>query len=233
MGSVGSKGFQQFSSEAQHSLAYKSDNRKTDSWFKEHTNVDSVLDDLSDAEYLAFYHWTHGDFEHGEQYSPFNEMPSKHQSDTKIFDEFIDKSTLDTGILVHRRSTPELLFGKDKKLVTEDDLKSIIGKNILSPANLSTSAASEGLQIGLAPDVNHPYYKQIEYAIRVPAGRGNGIYLNTKRGSLQVEDQREFMLRRDVVLKPVSYQVLGDGAHGRPQYKVVLELVKKNPHKYD
>ena len=239
MGSVGKDKYVTFSSTARHDLGFNSDDGETDRWFSEHTNSDQLFDDIFEnlgentQAYLAFYHWLHGDFEHGEQYMNFSDMPKQHQNDTKLFDEYIDRSVLDKGIVVHRTSTPELLFGAGKKLVTEEDLQKIIGKEIVSKSNLSTSAASEGLRIR-GDVLGGKHYRQIDYEIKVPSGKGNGIYLNNTKHDFQAsDDQREFMLRRDIVLKPVSYKKISDGEHGKPQYRVVLEWVKKNSYRHE
>lgn len=209
---------------------YERDGGATNRWFLEHSNAQELYDEINKDrdEWLAFDHtWVYGHFMDGQQYEGFSKMDKEDQDATRIYDKYLDRSTINTPFVVHRRATAELLLGKGNRTATEEDIQRMIGQEIYSRGNMSTGAAREGLTIGSN--------KQIEYEIRVPSGTGYGMWLgNDDVNSYYGDRQREFMLNRDLILMPVSYERVGGSgrAHGRAEYRVVLEVVRRIEHDY-
>lgn len=209
---------------------YVSDGGQTDRWFMEHTNAKELYDEIKrtgDDNDAWEYKWIPGHFMSGQQYRGFSNMSKADQEATRIYDKYLDRATLDTPIVVHRRATAELLLGKGNRTATEADIQRMIGQEIYSRGNMSTGAAREGITIGSN--------KQIEYEIRVPSGTGWGMWIGNRGINDYFGDkQREFMVNRDVIFVPVSYERIGGtgGARGRAEYRVVLEAVRRIEHDY-
>ena len=204
---------------------------ETAEWFKENSNSDALISGMPSTDKSAFRFWTRGWFMGGEQYEGFSNMSETMQEQTRIFDKYLDKSVLDKALVVHRLASAELLLGKDNIRATEDQLKEAIGKEIIQKANMSTGAAGIGLSIGSS--------KQIDYEIRLPAGKGIGMWVGDDRINGWGSAQREFMTNRDIVLVPVAYRKFEETALSRlrpgiekPKYTVVLEYRGRLDHDY-
>ena len=230
MGSTGGKKkskYKTFSSEHIGTHEYESDGGETNKWFLEHSNAKELYRGLDEDDGWAFDKWTEGYFMDGTQYDGFSNMTSREQEWVKTYDDYIDRSTIDTPLVVHRRATAELLFGGGHTHTTEQELRSIMGQDIICKGNLSTGAAAEGLTIGS--------HKDIEYEIRIPAGTGYGLWLGNRAiNGYWGDQQREFMMSRDLIYRPVAYEVTGGDGHSRgdAKYKVILEVVGKMEHDY-
>lgn len=219
-----------FSSESDGTHEYESDGGATARWFIENSNADSLINEIADDHDKrdAIYEWTCGTFMSGQQYDGFSNMDWRDQARTRIYDNILDRARLDQPIVVHRRATAELLFGAGTRVASEEEIKGMIGKTIVQVANMSTGAAKEGLTIGSN--------KQIDYEIRIPKGKGWGMWIGDKRINPYFGDeQREFMTNRDIELKIVGYEKITGGtgsAHGKAMYKVILQAVRQREHDY-
>ena len=165
---------------------------ETVKWFEENSNFRSVINEMSDDDKGAFIEYAKGKFMYGQQYAGFSSMTQNEQKLTRIYDKFLDKSVVNSNVKVVRFATPELLLGAGKIVnVSLSDLQAMKGKIITSKANLSCSAAKEGLKIG--DDA-----KNIEYKLHIPAGaKGAGMYIGVKDIHGWETKQREFMVNRD------------------------------------
>ena len=234
---AGNGKYHQFKWEANGTHNYESDRGATYRWFEENSNIDELYRYVR-ADIEAFKYWEEGNFMGGQQYWGFSSMSDIKQDYTRIYDDILDRSVINAGVEVHRRATPELLFGEGAVRVTEDRLSKVIGNEIVSLGNMSTGAAAEGLTIGSGDS------KPIDYVIRIPAGSvGAGMYIGHRSVNPSWgENQREFMLNRDTSYRIVGYERLSqserDDIEDRtrdtaPEYRVILEYIGRQPHNYD
>lgn len=235
MGSVGrskeTDGYHSFPYWSRGTHEYMGDHGETESWFRDNSNFDELVSGMSRDELDYFEYWTRGWFMGGDQYEGFSNMSEEKQKWTRAYDKILDQAVLDKPLVVHRLATAELLLGKDHIRASEDDIKSMLGKEIVQKANMSTGAAAVGLSIGSR--------KQIDYEIRLPAGKGIGMWVGDSRFNGWGSAQREFMMNRDVVLVPVAYKKFEETALSRlrpgiekPQYTVILEWRDRVEHDY-
>ena len=246
MGSVGTnKGnndYHTFDTLSRNSHHYVSDNGATERFFEQAQNLSELYPEVLEHS-RAFDAWISGNpFMSGIQYDGFSNMPRYAQEYTRAFDSVLDRATLNTSIEVHRRATSELIFGKGVKRFTEDDLRNMVGNEVISMGNMSTGAAAEGLTIGSGSD------KPIDYVFRIPAGStGAGLYIGHHRVNDSFGDeQREFMMNRDTSFRVVGYERIPDSEREAirsrsstwsdddtpPRYRVILEYTGLLDHDY-
>lgn len=236
MGSTGSRtssspdSYMRFNYNSDDTHYYEDDKGATAKWFGEHSNYKALVDSMSPAERMKFYWWSQGHFMRGQQYDGFSNMRESDQEAVRTYDKILDKSTLDTPIVVHRLANTELLLGKGVKNGDIREIQKMIGQDITVKGNMSTGAGSTGLTIGTP--------KPVDYEIRIPAGKGAGMWIGDSRINGWGDDQREFITNRDIVLRPVSVERVGsDYKTAHPEsvgvkYKVVLEYQGRLDHDY-
>lgn len=204
---------------------YVDDNGATVQWFVDHTNAYDLYNEMSYEEAEAFISWTQGDFMSGQQYYGFSSMSKEDQKSTRIFDKYLDRATTDTGFVVRRLTTSQLLLGNEAPTLAK--LKALEGTVIKSDTNLSTAAANQGLLIGGV--------KNTEYVIHIPEGaQGAGMWIGNKITGLGDymnfwgDKQSEFMLNRDIWLK------VGKTTWNakRQVYEVELLFMGRDKHNY-
>ena len=203
-------------------MEYYGDGVEQMAWFRQHTNADQLVKNMTADERDSFKAWTVGYLMGGQQYAGWNNMTPFYRSVTRNLDRVIDQATLDAGLTVVRRSTAELLFGAGQTTGTLADYQAQKGQIINCPANLSTGAAAEGLRI-------HASDKEVEYKIRIPAGsKGAGMWITDYKINNWGVRQREFIMSRDV-----RYRV-GNTTYDRDRgvYVVELEYLGKLTHDY-
>lgn len=211
-----------------------------DEWdyMNEHSNFNSIIKEAEkNDESWAFESWTKGQFMEGQQYKGFSKMSEKDQQATRLLDKYLDKSTLDTGIVVNRRATSELL-GFNGDITEASDLKDLKGSVVLSKGNMSTCAAKEGLLIG-----SMDYEKPIGYKIHIPAGaKGAGMWVGDERiNPVWKSKQREFLMNRDAVFLVGDIEddakAYYDSRSGEKFYEpfvtVNLYYIGRTPHDYN
>lgn len=221
--------YKEFESSPSDSHNYEYDSGRTALWFKNNSNIEDLYPQIQGDRQVerAFEDWGYGHFMYGQQYGGFSKMTSEDQKRTRIYDKILDKARLDQPIVVHRRATAELLLGKNNTWASEEDIKNAIekGEPIIQKANMSTGAGNAGLTIGSR--------KQIDYEIRIPKGKGYGMWIGDSRVNGWGDKQREFMTNRDLVLKPVGYRkVLGGTGGSKPMYVVIMQVVGRMKHDY-
>ena len=168
------------------------------SFFNSHSNYDELLSGLSRSEISHMRRWTEGHFMWGQQYKGWDNMTDSDKERTQFYDDLIDRSTIDQGFSTTRLATTELLFGKKMSTITEADLKRVMGTEVVSKGHMSTGAAEQGLTIGSS--------KPIEYRLfTIGATKGVGMYIGDIRVNGWRYQQREVMINRDTVWKPVGY----------------------------
>jgi len=181
--------------EVQYAKEYKGDGVEVTKFFTDNTNNQELINSMSADEKKAFKDmWSKGKFMQGQQYKGFENMKPKERQATKIFDKYLDQATLDKGVEVVRLSDAQLVLGAGNTEGSLEALLSMEGKQITCGANMSFSAASEGLRItpvGKAPT--------IEYVLRIPEGtKGAGMYIGDNSINIWGDKQREFMTNRDI-----------------------------------
>lgn len=181
--------------EVQYATEYKGDGSATTKFFSDNSNNTELIDSMSADEMKAFKDlWSKGKFMQGQQYGDFSDMKPKLQNATRVFDKYLDQTTIDQNIEVVRLSDAQLIFGAGNRTGSLEDFIAMEGQQVICNANMSFSAASEGLRInptGSAPTV--------EYVLRVPAGSdGAGMYIGDDRINIWGDKQREFMTNRNI-----------------------------------
>lgn len=202
----------------------------TQKWFSEHSNNDSLLDEISrdrDAKH-AFGEWAAGKFMHGQQYQGWDNMLPYHQDLTRQYDKYIDRSVMHEALSVRRLATPELLgLGKGKP--TAAQLKALEGCIVKSGGDMSCAAAGAGLTISWDENPGR-VGKYIEYKFNIPKGtKGAGMWIGDRRANPSwAAQQREFMMNRDSRWKvgKATY----DSARGC--YVVEMDWDGLSPHDY-
>jgi len=229
--------YHQFKWEAEGTHNYESDRGATYRWFEQNSNVEELYPEVR-AHLNAFDYWERGHFMGGQQYGKFSDMDDTRQTYTRIYDNILDRSVINEGVEVHRRATPELLFGEGRRSVTEEMLRNAVGNEVISLGNMSTGAAADGLTIGRGAS------KPIDYTIRIPAGSvGAGMYIgHNSVNPTWGDQQREFMLNRDTAYRIVGYERISQSERQdiedrtwdtAPEYRVILEYIGRQPHNYD
>lgn len=202
---------------------YEGDGEAQKTFFREYSNCNRLIGEMSDRDKERFRAWSSGDFMFGQQYRGFSNMDKRDQEATRTFDKVLDKSFIMKGVQVVRRSDAQLLFGEGHRTTNIKELKAMKGKIIHSKANLSFAAAKEGLTIGHADE------KPIEYRLKIPGGsKGAGMYIADHRIHAWGRRQREFMSNRDVNFK------VGDPVYDKARglFVVDLEYAGREEHDY-
>lgn len=171
-------------------------NEWTEKWFKDHSDADKIISGMSPEERDAFVRWTQGFFMDGAQYRGWKSMSDIEQRFTRIYDKILDNATLSKGIIVYRRAGWELINNGSSRSMSESAIKSMIGQVIPCKGSMSTAAATGGLWgMGMMA-------KPVEYVIKVPAGKGAGMWVGDSRiNPGWGPKQREFMTNRDALYR--------------------------------
>ena len=217
-------GFRKFSGKSRWGMEYEGDGKEEAAFFAEHSNADELTAEIAsdDDKERAFRGWVSGDFMYGQQYGGFSNMDSEEQKRTRIYDDVLDRATLDQGVELRRLASAELALGKGNKVATLEDLKAMKGRIVTSKGNMSTAAASEGLEIGDSG-------KNVEYNFKIPGGTtGAGMWIGDKRINGFGTSQREFMMNRDTSFRVGKTKL--DKA--RNVYVVDMEYIGLNEHDY-
>ena len=193
--------YHEFTDTTTQTHEYDTDNGEDErEWFLDHSNYDSLIDDMDGMDENAFRAWTRGSFMDGQQYGGFSNMTDTEQNRTRVYDKYVDQSVVDEGITLSRRATAELLGLSSRDNPSLSQLKRMKGKLIVSKGSMSTAAAKDGLTIGATYSE-----KPIEYKVHIPGGaKGAGMWLGDKRINGWGPEQREYMTNRD------SVYVIGD-----------------------
>lgn len=168
------------------------------SFFNSNSNYDELLGGLNRNEISHMQRWTEGHFMSGQQYQGWDNMRDLDKERTQFYDDLIDRSTINKGFSVTRLATTELLFGKKMRSITEDDLRKAMGTEVVSKGHMSTGAAEQGLTIGSSKPMEYRFFT-------TGATKGVGMYIGDHRVNAWGYQQREVMLNRDTVWKPVGY----------------------------
>lgn len=200
-------------------------NEWTEKWFNDHSDANKIISGMSPEERDAFEHWTRGHFMGGQQYyDKFSDMDADRQRFTRIYDRILDNAELSKGIIVYRRAGWELINNGSGRSLSESDIKDKIGQVIPCKGSMSTAAATGGLwgMGGMS--------KPVEYVIKIPAGKGAGMWVGDKRvNSIWGPKQREFMTNRDAL-----YRIDGTHYDDKKGVQVVtLTYMGHEKHKYD
>lgn len=199
-------------------------------WFKQHTNFDELIRQMSYDERSAFTDdWAPGHFMDGKQYRGFSKMSPHYQEATRVFDKYLDRATLDAPVQVVRLATPELLFGGGAtSKPTAAQLRALEGQIVTSTGNMSCAAAAQGLTISWTDNPGRAR-KYVEYKFHIPGGTtGAGMWIGDKRTSSWGAKQREFLMNRDTAWR------VGKATYDsrRGCYVVEMEWVGLQPHDY-
>ena len=140
---------------------------------------------------------------------------------TRTYDNILDRSVLNHGLVAHRYSTAELVLGAGHKTATLAELQAAEGSLVTSKGSMSFGAASTGLGIGDSR-------KQIEYELKIPAGaKGAGMWIADSRIHGWGTKQLEFMTNRDIVLR------VGKTVFDSARNKYVVEVYYEGRTEHD
>lgn len=190
-------------------------------FFEAQSNFREIIQSMSATERRDFFNWSQGQFM-GSNKSDWNGLSPWEQSMLKTFDKFLDKSTLNTGVVVRRLASFSLVNNGSRAVPSTDALVKMEGNLVNVGMPLSTSAASAGLSIGARG-------KNVEYVIHIPAGsKGAGMWIGDNHINGWGSRQREFMVNRDTIFRQgkTTYN------ESRGVYEVELHYVGRTKHKY-
>lgn len=166
-------------------------NEWTEDWFRKNSDSYELVEQMSAGEREAFRAYTRGAFMRGQMYRDWDDIDGIDQARMRIYDKYMDQAELKQGIVVYRRSTFELINeGKTRKL-SVDAINARAGEIIPCKSVLSAAAAREGLS-GMGSGS-----KPVEYEIKVPSGRGSGMWIGQDKINGWGPRQREYALNRD------------------------------------
>lgn len=190
-------------------------------FFRNHSNNESLVPRMQ-AESKSFDNWVSGMYMDGEQYKGWDTMSIWAKVDTQAFDDIMDRSVLNEGLVVRRNAGASLVLGKGHSEVTLAELQAMKGRIITAKGNMSTSAAAQGLDIGSK--------KPIEYTIKFPKGsKGAGVYIGDRRvNKFAGASEREFMTNRDVSFR--VGKTTWDSS--RQIFKTELTFIGRQEHDY-
>lgn len=203
MGSVGS-GYTKFKDKPSlWGRSFDGDAQDIKDFFRDNTNSYDIIEQVAQDRKAvqAFGDWAVGWFMDGQQYDGFSNMSLRDQERTRIYDKYLDQSVINKGFETRRLASAELLRGTGNKTITEEQLKALVGQDIIAKGNMSTATASQGLGISSS---RHP----IEYVFQFPKGsKGAGMWI----GDYRINDewghrQREFITNRDAVYTMKDYK---------------------------
>lgn len=209
----------------EYAKQYKGTGKEVADFFGDHSNYKELVNNMSASERKAFKDmWSRGKFMKGQQYGSFVKMSAKEQQAIKIFDKYLDQTTLDASVKVVRLSDAQLVLGAGNREGTLEALSEMKGKQIVCDANMSFSAASEGLRI----DYTSPA-PTVEYTLKIPQGSdGAGMYIGDSEINIWGNKQREFMTNRNIWMTVDNVEF--DTARG--VYKVELNYGGLMEHVY-
>ena len=200
-------------------------------FFGQHSNADELISEMPTRDREVFRRfWSRGYFMDGQQYKGWDNMDAISRELTRTFDKYLDRTTLDKGVVVKRIATAELVLGAGNagtKGVNNilSQLQSMVGRSVKSNGNMSTAAAKVGLPISF-PESDT---KAVQYSIKIPAGsKGAGMWIGNSRINDWGSAQREFMTNRDTWYRVDS--VKWNGSTGR--YEVELTFQGLDKHDY-
>lgn len=227
--------YTEFDDEASGSFTYHGDDYAEQEFMRKYSNFDDLVSEMEHYDlnpdenpartydYADFIDWAEGHFMRGQQYRGFKRMSEEDQRMTRTYDYYLDRATLDKGIVVTRRATPELLGIDTYGAPPLEKLNKMRGKVVYSPANMSTGLAKNGLAIG------HGSEKTVEYRIHIPAGsKGAGMWIGDERINGWGGRQREFMTNRD------SLYSIGSSDYDEKRGIAIVNLyyIGRTKHKY-
>jgi len=222
-----SRTYEEFTDTPKDGWNYKGTDTDEVEFFKEHSNYEDLIEHMNFTERQAFRVWAQGEFMDGQQYGKFTDMDKYNQELTKVYDKCLDQATLDTGIVVTRRATPQLLGLPKHSKPTLEQLQALRGGTVECKANMSCGAAKHGLTIG------HDSEKNIEYVIHIAGGtKGAGMWIGDSRINGWKGMQREFMTNRNSVYA-VGRTTEGHDSVGTKVYRVHLYYIGRTEHNYD
>jgi hypothetical protein len=212
-----------FASKARDSHSYYDDDGETADWFKKNSNIDKVIDDMTDRErYIINRFWATGHFMGGQQYLGFSNMSTTDQMLTRTIDEIIDRSVINKDCTVVRLSDWNQLGGPKSPA----ELDALIGKETPVIGHQSAAAAAEGLTIG-------SFSKQVEYKFHIPAGtKGAAMWIGDTRINDWGYEQREVVINRDTVWKITGHSTYKN-SDGTTITVINLEFSRKLQHDYN
>ena len=191
---------------------YDSDSEYVD-FMRGHTDLDKLISNMSSRERSHFQAYTVGALMFGRNHTEIEQT----------MDKYIDKSTIDKDLIVHRRADGYLLHD-NPSIPSMTEIQRMIdsGQLLYASRFMSTSAASKGLTIG-KPGTD------IDYKIKIPKGTGKAIFVGDRR----INDewgtkQREVVISRHAILKPVSVTKAKEGMGSK--YTVTLQVVGVQKH---
>lgn len=202
-------------------------------FFDNHTNYNQLIGEMNSGERDAFdSYWATGHFMSGQQYRGWDNMTVMDRQLTRIFDKFLDRATLDRGLVVKRIATAELVLGAGNRGTKGSDsvlsqLQAMVGSTVKSLGAMSTAAAAVGLPIA-SPSSDD---KAVEYTIKIPGGKastGAGMWIGDRRINSWHTAQREFMVNRDTFFKVDSVRY--NARTGR--HEVELTYIGLDNHDY-
>ena len=188
-------GEREFDDVAEGAFTYAGDGKEQIEFFKNHSNVEDIINGMSFDDKDAIDSWAGGHMMYGQQYKGWDKMNNYDKKLTEIYDDVLDKSVLSHGVVVARLSDGQLLFGSGKEDGTIDEYRAMEGRTIISKGHMSTGVAKQGLAIGHR-------VKPVEYKIHIPSGaKGAGMWIGDGRINGWGERQREFMVNRDTAFR--------------------------------
>lgn len=201
--------------------SFTGDGSEQDAFFRNNSNYSELIDNMDWEHNAAFADWTNGAWTYGQQYEGWDNMSPEERYTTQLFDDVLDQSTLDKGVILSRRSDAQLVLGKGNTSATLEQLKAAEGATITSKGNMSFSAASQGLPMGSSGN--------IEYKLKIPRGsKGSGMYIGDDRVNDWGNSQREFMTNRDTSFRVGKTKY--DASRG--VHVVELQYLGRQPHDY-
>lgn len=228
--------YREFNDEAADGYAYRGDGAEAEAFFMRTTNVNEIIESMTDEEKALFDKWTRGAFmARGKAlWVPFAERTPAIKKATRLIDGVLDRATLTEGIVV-TRSGSSLLLGishprpvgePDERVHSLEEITALKGAVIKATGYMSTGAAKQGLAVSPS-DVRR---KNVEYRFKIPAGsKGAGMWIGDKRiNPTWGSRQREFMINRDTKFR------VGDARYdaARGVYVVDMEYVGRDEHDY-
>lgn len=211
-----------FPDRASGGWTYDGDGSEQVKFFRDHSNCDELIGGMDSDDRSAFRNWTGGHFMRGQQYRGWDAMSDEDKELTQRYDDILDRATLDTGVVLTRRSDAQLVLGARHKSATIAELQAMNGQIITSKGSMSFGAASEGLTIGDSS-------KRIEYKLTIPGGTtGAGMWIGDSRINGWAAEQREYMTNRDAVFRvgATTYDAKRD------IYTVEIQYLMHEAHDY-
>lgn len=200
---------------------YDGDGQDEMDFFFENSNFDDMINQMSEDDKQAFKMWARGAFMDGQQYDGWDNMTNLEKERTQRYDRILDNAELKKGIELRRLSDAQLVLGAGNKMPSMEDLKAMEGQYITAKGSMSFAAAKRGLTIG---DTD----KKVEYVLKIPPGKGAGMWIGSGAINDWGSQQREFMTNRDISIKVGKTRYNKD----RGIYEVELEFGGRQKHDY-